>query len=131
MVTSVTIRDARLSGETLQEWSLELLTERVTLRELIRSRVYQEVQDYNRRQPERFLGLIAPADDETALNGPRSAQPRQIDWNRQFDKAIDAVKKQQVLVFVGDRQVNDLEDEIEIRPGTEVSFVRLTMLTGG
>jgi hypothetical protein len=131
MATTVTIRDGNLAGETLQQWSLELLTERLTLRELIRSRVYQEVQDYNRRQPERFLGLIAPTDDERMLNGPRSTQRRPIDWNRQFERAVEAVRKQQVLVFVNDCQVEDLDQELEIQPGSEVSFMRLTMLTGG
>jgi hypothetical protein len=131
MSTTLTIRDGSLSGETLQEWSLEVLTERLTLRELIRSRVYQEVQDYNRRQPGRFLGLVAPGDDEQALNGARPTRPRQIDWNRQFDRALDAVRKKQVLVFVDDRQVDDLDEEIEIKSGTEVAFLRLTMLTGG
>jgi hypothetical protein len=70
MPTTLTIRDATLSGQTLNEWSLDFLTERITVRELIRSRVYQEVQDYNRRQPVRFQGLIQPAEEEQVLNGP-------------------------------------------------------------
>jgi hypothetical protein len=131
MSTTLTIRDATLSGETLQQWSLDVLTERVTVRELIRSRVYQEVQDYNRRQPARFQGLIQPGDDERALNGPKPAGPRQIDWRRQFDRALTAFGKQQILIFVHDRQVEDLEEQIVITPGAEVSFLRLTMLTGG
>lgn len=131
MSSTLTIRDATLAGETLHEWSLDFLTERITVRELIRGRVYQEVQDYNRRQPERFQGLIEPVDDERALNGPKSTRPRQIDWNRQFDRALQAFRKKQILILVNDEHVEDLDEEIEIKPGTEVSFLRLTMLTGG
>lgn len=130
MPTTVTIRDGNLSGDTLHAWSLEVLSERMTLGELIRSRVYQEVQDYNRRQPERFLGLVAPGDDERTLNGLKPTR-RQIDWKRQFERALDAVRKKQILVFVDDHQFEETDAEIELRPGSEVSFVRLTMLTGG
>ena len=131
MSSTLTIRDTTLAGETLGEWSLDFLAERITVRELIRSRVYQEVQDYNRRQPERFGGLIEPGEDERTLNGPRSTRPRQIDWRRQFDRAAEAFHAKQVLILVNGRQMDDLDDEIDIKPGTEVSFLRLTLLTGG
>jgi hypothetical protein len=131
MSTTLTIRDATMSGETLQEWSLSILTERITVRELIRSRVYQEVQDYNRRQPERFRGLIAPSEDERTLNGVKPTRPQHIDWHRQFERVLQAFRNNQILILVNDRQLNDLDEEIEISPGTEVSFLRLTMLTGG
>ena len=131
MSTTLTIRDATLSGQTVHEWSLDFLTERVTVRELIRGRVYQEVQDYNRRRPDRFQGLIQPAEDEQMLNGPRAARPREIDWHRQFERALEAFRKQQILILHSDRQLHDLDEEIEIKTGDQVSFLRLTMLTGG
>jgi hypothetical protein len=129
MSTTLTIRDATLSGHTLNEWSLDFLTERISVRELIRSRVYQEVQDYNRRQPERFQGLIQPAEDERTLNGSR--RPRRIDWHRQLERALEAFRKRQILVLLRDQQLHDLDEEIEIKAGDQVSFLRLTMLTGG
>jgi len=39
------------------------------VRELIRTRIYQEVQDYNRKEPEYFRGLVEPTDAERVLNG--------------------------------------------------------------
>ena len=50
MTVAISIRDETTSGKVLHEWSLDVLTERITVRELIRSRVYQEVQDYNLRE---------------------------------------------------------------------------------
>ncbi len=127
----MTIRDTTMSGETLQELSLDVLSERISVRELIRSRVYQEVQDHNRRQPPRFAGLIEPEGDERTLNGEKPTRPRQIDWNRQFERVLQAFRKNQILILLGDRQLTDLDEEIVIGPKTEISFLRLTLLTGG
>ena len=129
-MTTLTIRDQSTGHGPPHELVLELLTERITVRELIRSRVYQEVQDYNRRQPEVFQGLIAPTDAERTLNGFR-LKPRQIDWKKQFDKALEAFETGKFLILVNERQVEGLDEEILIQPGTDVSFLRLTMLTGG
>src|SRR6266508_598084 len=58
MPATLTIRDESLSGESLHEWALEVLTEKLTVRELIRGRVYQEVQDHNLRNGDVFRGFI-------------------------------------------------------------------------
>jgi len=131
MPATVTIRDESTSGGTLHEFALEILTERITVRELIRSRVYQEVQDYNRRQPAVFQGLVQPTDAESALNGFKLKKRRQIDWKQQFEKAVEAFKANQVLILVDEKQAGSLEEEIVIQPGTRVSFLRLTPLVGG
>jgi len=131
MPNTLTIRDTTMSGETLQELSLDVLSEQISVRELIRSRVYQEVQDHNRRQPARFAGLIEPEGDELTLNGEKPTRPRQIDWNRQLERVLQAFRNNQILILLGDRQLTDLDEEIVIGPKTEISFLRLTLLTGG
>src|SRR3954465_6085030 len=109
MPATLTIRDETLGGTTpLHEWALEVLTERVTVRELIRSRVYQEVQDYNRRQTAEFRGLIEPDGAERTLNGWRLKQPRTLDWQRQFEAAVEAFAANRVLILVNDRQAEAL-----------------------
>ena len=131
MPATLTIRDETTAGQTLQEWALEVLTERITVRELIRSRVYQEVQDYNLKQPEMFRGLVEPTDAERTLNGFKLRKGRQIDWKQQFDKAQEAFEKNQVLILIGDHQAESLDAEIEIKPETEATFLRLVPLVGG
>jgi hypothetical protein len=131
MSTILSIRDETVGGEKWPEWSLEVLTERITVRELIRSRVYQEVQDFNAKQPQPFRGLIQPTDAEATLNGYRLRTPRLIDWKSQFEKAITAFNKQQILILLNERQVESLDEEIEVKPGTKVTFLRLAMLVGG
>ena len=132
MSTMLTIRDEEMTGKTRHEFSLEVLTERITVRELIRSRVFQEVKDHNASQNQReFCGLIQPTDAEKTLNGFRLKKSRQINWQEQFDKAVEAFANQQILVLVDDVQVESLDDEIEIATTTAVSFLRLVLLVGG
>src|SRR5437764_14177437 len=47
VMATITVRDETFPGRRAAELTLEFLTERVTVRELIRSRVYQEVTEYN------------------------------------------------------------------------------------
>ncbi len=65
----LTISDASTLGGEAPVFVLDFLTERITVRELIRSRVYQEVKDYNTQQPEYFRGLVQPTEAEQTLNG--------------------------------------------------------------
>ena len=59
MIT-IQIRDEELAGKSLAEFSLDVLTEQITVRELIRSRVYQQVQDKNLAPSPVFGGIVAP-----------------------------------------------------------------------
>jgi hypothetical protein len=131
MPTTITVRDETTGGQTDHEFSLEFLTERIDVRELIRSRVYQEVQDFNRKKGDEFRGLVQPTDAERTLNGFRLRIPRQIDWNEQFEQAIGAFEAGRILILVNDRQMSSLDDEIVLSPSTDVAFLRLMPLVGG
>lgn len=139
MATQIVVRDTSPSGKTLDQWPLELPAERITIRELIRSRVYQEVQDFNLRGTtgdERVLaerlaeyrGLVRPAEPGTnELLKPRSL----VDWKKQFDVACEAFQAGRILILVDDRQASELDEVVELRSGSTVSFLRLTLLVGG
>jgi hypothetical protein len=128
---TLTIHDESATGETLLELTLNVSGERITVRDLIRQRVRHEVDEYNRRKPETFRGLVQPTDSERTLNGYRLKQPRAIDANAQLAKAIDAFAGNQIIMLVDDRQVESLDEEIVLQPDTRVSFLRLTPLVGG
>jgi hypothetical protein len=131
LATTLTIHDESTTGETLLELTLHVSAERITVRDLIRQRVFHEVDDYNRRKPDTFRGLVQPTDSERTLNGYRLKQPRTVDANTQLAKAIDAFAGNQIIMLVDDRQVESLDEEIVLGPGTRVSFLRLTPLVGG
>jgi hypothetical protein len=127
----VTFVDETTSGETRGSWGLEFTEERLSARELIRRRVFQEVAEYNARQPEVFSGLVQPTDAERTLNGYRLAAPRRLDPERQCELALDAFGRNGFLLLVADRQVGELDDEVDLPAGTEVVFLKLVPLVGG
>jgi hypothetical protein len=134
MPATLTIRDETTAGSETNRFTLEFPTERITIRELIRERVYQEVQDYNREKAPAggtFRGLVQPSEAEVALNGYKVKAGREIDWKAQFEKACEAFVNRRVLLLVGDRQATTLEEEIELSRGLEVTFLRLVPLVGG
>jgi hypothetical protein len=136
MPVTVTIRDETTSGAVYHELPLEFPSERTTVRELIRERVYQEVQDFNRKQHEQvFRGLVQPTDAEQVLNGGRREyrlkQHRQLEWKAQFEKALEAFTRNGFFILIDNQQADSLEQEFEIGHTTQISFVRLTPLIGG
>ncbi len=133
MSTTLTIRDETTPslGRDDEGFTLDVLTERITVRELIRARVQQEVRDYNLRQPEYFRGLVQPTDSERTLNGFKVRQRRRIDPEKQFERAVESFYRNGFLVLVNDRQVDELEEEIEVGLDTTVTFLKLVPLVGG
>ncbi len=136
MSVTLTIRDETASGEVYHELPLEFPSERITIRDLIRERVYQEVQDFNRKQGESvFRGLVQPTDTERILNDRRIEyrlrEYRQLEWKPQFEKAVEAFKRNGFFILIDDKQAESLNQEFTITRGTRVSFVRLIPLVGG
>ncbi|MBX3324086.1 MAG: hypothetical protein KF757_13985 [Phycisphaeraceae bacterium] len=132
MSATLTIIDQDLTGTVDRRFELTFPTESITVRELIRERVYQEVDDYNRSQRDGFFeGLVQPSEAETERNGFRIKRGREIQWKPQYEHAIDAYERNRILVLVNDRQTESLDETVEIGHGTEVTFLRLVMLVGG
>lgn len=136
MPITLTIRDESASGEPLDQRPLEFPTERITIRDLIRERVYQEVQDFNRKRDEmHFKGLVQPTDAEKVLNGTRTTyklkKHRDIDWKEQFKLAEEAFARNGFFILIDDKQAEELDQEFTIAKETTVSFVKLTPLVGG
>lgn len=127
----MTITDATPTGERLHSFTLEHLAERMTVRAILRARIWQEVGDHNQRPPEVFRGLVQPVNAERVLNGAKLRTPRTIDWEAQFRRACEAFETNGFFVLIGDRQAETLDEEFDIGVETEVQFVKLTPLVGG
>jgi hypothetical protein len=133
VTATLTIRDETTFsfGGDDQGYALDVPTEHLTVRELIRARVYQEVREYNLRQPEYFRGLVQPSGAERTLNGFKVPRRRRIDPEKQFAKAIESFYRNGFMILVNDQQVDELEEEIEVSPDTTVTFLKLVPLVGG
>src|SRR4051812_7431347 len=111
MAAALIIHDETSTGERMHTATLTLASERVTAREVLRRRIQEEVEAYNRQKPEYFRGLVQPTDAERVLNGYRLVLAKSIDWVEQYERAVLAFARNGFLLLVGDRQVDDLDEE--------------------
>lgn len=130
-MATVTVVDETTAGQRTGGWHLEIFEEQLTLREVIRRRVFQEVAEHNARGADVFRGLVQPVGAERILNGYRMAKPRRVDAEEQFDRAIEAFSRNGFVVIVDDRQVVELDAMVDLRMGTEITFLKLVPLVGG
>ena len=134
MSTTLKIKDETtfsLGGDDDRDFTLDVPEERITVRDLIRARVYWEVHEYNLDQPEYFQGLVQPSDAERSLNGFKMRRRRRIDPEKQFELAKRAFYSNGFILLVDDRLVDELKEEIEIRPDSTVTSLKLVPLVGG
>jgi hypothetical protein len=127
----VIVADATASGSETARMILAGVPTPVRLGQLIRFRVREEVARYNADPVPRFQGLVQPTEAEATLNGYVLTRPRRLDWEKQADAALKAFRRNGFFVFVGDRQVDDLDEELTLDETDVVSFVRLVALVGG
>ncbi|GGX84291.1 hypothetical protein [Streptomyces anandii] len=130
-MATVTFRDETATGKPLSEWEVTGLPERMTVRELIRLRVREEVARHNARPTNRFNGLVRPDDAETDLNGYRLPEPRPIDWQRQAEIAEKAFLTNGFFILTADRQVEALDEPVDLTTDSNLVFIKLFALAGG
>ncbi|MFJ4711048.1 hypothetical protein [Streptomyces sp. NPDC088785] len=129
---TVTFVDETTAGHRDTAFGLETAEERLTVRELIRRRVFQEVAEFNASPATGvFRGLVQPEHTERVLNGYALRTPRRIDAETQTERALTAFRGNGFLVLVGDRQFTDPDEEIELGRDAEVTFLKLVALVGG
>lgn len=99
---TLTVRDETTTGDVLRALEVQFEAERLTARELIATRVHQEVRE----------------------RGARDAEA-------QTEVALRAFERGSVLLLVDDKQVDDLGAEVVLTPGSTVAFLQLVPLVGG
>jgi len=127
----IVLADTTASGMETARLLLDDVPSPIRLRELICHRVREEVARYNAHPVQRFNGLVQPTDAERTLNGYMLRAPRALDWRAQADAALRAFGRNGFFVFVGERQIEDLDEELTLAEADVVSFVRLVPLAGG
>jgi hypothetical protein len=127
------IRDESPAGKLLGELLLNMQSpvKAVTIREIIRARVYHEVDRYHAEKPEYFKGLVQPGDSEVALNGFKILKKRKVDPEEQYRVACEAYRGNGFFILIGERQAGELDEPVIIAEDMSVTFVKLTPLVGG
>ena len=133
MLATITIKDESAAGKILNKILLDIENEIMTVEELIKLRVTQEVEQFNTiGASANFNGLVQPTDTERMLNGTyKMKQKRQIDAEKQCYIALKAFQENAYFILVNNQQVDTLQHEIHLDKDSELSFVKLTPLVGG
>jgi len=130
-MATLTIEDRTATGKTVGSITMPNMPDRITLRELIRLRVREEVARHNLSPQSHFAGFVQPDDAKPEQGGFRLRQPRRLDWERQADVAIDSFGRNGFFVMVNGKQVMDLDTELHLTGTLDVGFIKLTQLVGG
>jgi hypothetical protein len=124
------IHDRTGTGRPISSFTIPDMPDRISVRELIRIRVREEVARHNLQPAEPFHGLIMPTDADATRNGSRR-DPKRIDWEAQAKVAVDAFERNGFFVLVDRRQAVSLDEEVDLTSASDVAFVKLVPLVGG
>ncbi|WP_371225380.1 hypothetical protein [Roseovarius sp. 2305UL8-3] len=126
----VTVKDESVPRSEVIELLLKLNSRNLTAKDLISERVRAECDDrLLDRAGKQAPRLITPNEKEQMLNSP--AAKHAIDPEKFVTQALAAFEANGFILLVDDRQVEGLEEEVEIREETIVTFLKLTPLVGG
>lgn len=126
------IKDETLFGETIHSKQMTFENEELTVEELIKKRVEQEVENYNLQDNPSFKGLVTPNKLEQVINSvTKQKSAKKIDAEKQVYKALDAFTKNGFLLLFNGEQATELQQKITLKKDMEVSFIKLTPLIGG
>jgi len=131
MPVTITIKDETSAGKVTHEMQVSFQSELVSIKDIIKARVYAEVETYNKRLPEYFQGLVQPSETEKTLNGFKMKERRKIDPEKQYLVAMDAFLKNGYFLLIDNIQAESPDQMVVINSATDISFIKLTPLVGG
>ncbi len=130
-VATATFRDETATGKSLHSFDVPDVPDSITVRELVRLRVREEVARYNAAPSAHFGGLVRPEEADPDGSGYRLKRPRRLDWTTQAEVACRAFERNGFFVLVADRQVESLDEVVDLTAASDVAFVKLVPLVGG
>ena len=109
----------------------------VTLRDLISHIVRREVDAFRTRQAERrVFRVLSPQEIEQGaekgkieMGGSILNQP--VDEEAAVDAALTAFEDEMYLAVIDGERIHSLDEQVYLKPDSNVTFVRLTLLAGG
>lgn len=140
MATSTLTISGKVLGKSqnlFTSWQMSLPGEPLTLAELLAQIVRSEIQAFRDRQADRrstkVLGIIeieaGVALGKVSSGGSDLEQV--VDVEGAIENALQAFKDGFYLVFIDDKQQEDLAAIVDLKVNSELLFLRLTPLVGG
>jgi hypothetical protein len=110
----------------------------MTLRHVIDHVVREEVAAFQKRQRDRLmLRALSARQIEDAVergkvdSGGSEIQPQDVDPDAAVGAAIQAFEDGLYFVVVDGQQARELDRQVFLRPDSQITFIRLTLLAGG
>lgn len=110
----------------------------ITLRDLIDRIVREEVRSFRKRQHERqFLRVLTAAEIEVAAEkgkvqmGESEVPMQSIDDDQAVATALQAFEDGLYLVIINEVEHKSLDQQIYVTSESRITFIRLTLLSGG
>jgi hypothetical protein len=127
------------AGDAPPSVLVKLESSRMSVRELIRCAVEEQVRDRNRLSARGREALdrqyLSDAEIRAQAAGGtiryRAPEATPLDPTKEVARAHQAFAEGVFVIFSGGRQATGLDDEIEVRVGEPVMFLRLVPLVGG
>ena len=125
---------------------LRLISEKVTVRDIISRRVADEVEAVNAErlsraiQHEQTRSFLIPIEEGSVEDQLKPSlfnrvkkrhNQNLLDTNQEIRRAVEAFENKSFLLLFDDRQIEDLDYEIPLMPDSEVVFLHLSPLKGG
>lgn len=130
-MSTITITDERPAARQKTSFQMDFLESHITAREFLRRRIYEEVQVHNSADGTLYNGLVTPTDLEQSLNRATPKSPRKIDWEAQYQKALEAFAGNGIIMLWNDTQIESLDEILELSEGSQATFLKLVPLVGG
>ncbi len=135
-MTEISLRLKRLGKKRIRTVPYQVSTEVKTLADLIRAAVTNEVERFNTSRSEpKLFAFLTPAEIQAQSQDGKIgfgdvANADEANLEKAIEVAFQAHADGVFLVFINDDEIRSLDDEITLEEGTEVTFLRLTFLTG-
>ena len=105
--------------------------ESLSVRDLLKQRVMHEVAKFNRERPVCCQSLVYPEGAQETDKGFRLSQHRDLDWEVQYQRALQVFESGGLTIYVNNKPVNELDAIIPVHDTMEVSFVKLSSIIAG
>lgn len=132
------------TDDHLPNVALSLLTETLTIRELIANTVEEQIRDLQLQRQmdiESIRNILSrqyltdaeiQAQAQTgAIKMPELPDNSPIFITQETEKALTAFEKGVYVIVIDGKQAQSLDDTVTLKPTSKVTFLRLTPLKGG
>lgn len=132
----ISAKQIKKRGNLVAACPYELPSPADTLRQLIATLVTDGVESYNQRLKSEINGsLTAEEIDDLSRVGKISFGipfgSREADLDNAMETAIQGFEDGLFRVFLGEREIESLDEPLDLHEGDTITMIRLVMLTGG